>query len=121
MRISDWSSDVCSSDLFKGKTLKIMSAPGAGNMAMARAVLGAVGMKEGTDYTLTELAMNLHVDAMKAGTFDAGYTLEPHGTVMNKTGAAHTVTAAAVSKNLLGREHTHPIMTACPMPRPFAP
>jgi NitT/TauT family transport system substrate-binding protein len=95
---------------FKGKPLKIMSAPGAGNMAMARAVLGAVGMKEGSDYTLTELAMNLHVDAMKAGTFDAGYTLEPNATVMNKTGAAHTVEAGVVSKYIIGRENAYAFM-----------
>src|SRR3546814_8159584 len=62
MRISDWSSDVCSSDL------------------------------------------------MKAGTFDAGYTLEPNGTVMNKTGAAHTVEAGVVSKYIIGRESAYAFM-----------
>src|SRR3546814_2014555 len=67
MRISDGSSDVCSSDL-------------------------------------------LHVDAMKAGTFDAGYTLEPNGTVMNKTGAAHTVEAGVVSKYIIGRESAYAFM-----------
>lgn len=94
----------------KGTAKKIMSAPGAGNMAMARAVLGAVGMKEGTDYTLTELAMNLHADAMKAGTFDAGYTLEPNATVMNKSGAASTVEAGVVSKYIIGREEAYAYM-----------
>jgi len=94
----------------KGSAKKIMSAPGAGNMAMARAVLGAVGMKEGTDYTLTELAMNLHTDAMKAGTFDAGYTLEPNATVMNKSGAATTVEAGVVSKYIIGREEAYAYM-----------
>jgi NitT/TauT family transport system substrate-binding protein len=93
-----------------GAPKKIMSAPGAGNMAMARAVLGAVGMKEGTDYTLTELAMNLHVDAMKAGTFDYGYTLEPNATVMNSTGAAKTVEAGVVSKYIIGREEAYAYM-----------
>lgn len=95
---------------FKGQVKKIMSAPGAGNMAMARAVLGAVGLKEGADYTLTELAMNLHVDAMKAGTFDAGYTLEPNGTVMNKSGAAKTIEAGVVSKYIIGRDDAYAFM-----------
>lgn len=89
---------------------KIMSAPGAGNMAMARAVLGAVGMKEGTDYTLTELAMNLHTDAMKAGTFDFGYTLEPNATVMNSIGAASTVEAGVVAKYIIGRDDAYAFM-----------
>ncbi len=89
---------------------KIMSAPGAGNMAMARAVLSAVGMKEGADYTLTELAMNLHADAMKAGTFDFGYTLEPNATVMNSMGAAKTVEAGVVSKYIIGREEAYAYM-----------
>lgn len=89
---------------------KIMSAPGAGNMAMARAVLTAVGMKEGTDFTLTELAMNLHVDAMKAGTFEYGYTLEPNATVMNSTGAAKTVEAGVVAKYIIGREEAYAYM-----------
>jgi NitT/TauT family transport system substrate-binding protein len=93
-----------------GAPKKIMSAPGAGNMAMARAVLGAVGMKEGADYTLTELAMNLHVDAMKAGTFDYGYTLEPNATVMNSTGAAKTVEAGVVAKYIIGREEAYAYM-----------
>lgn len=95
---------------FKGSPKKIMSAPGAGNMAMARAVLGAVGLKEGSDYTLTELAMNLHVDAMKAGTFDIGYTLEPNATVMNNTGAAKTVEAGVVAKYIIGREEAYAYM-----------
>lgn len=95
----------------KGSTpRKIMSAPGAGNMAMARAVLGAVGMKEGPDYTLTELAMNLHVDAMKAGTFDFGYTLEPNASVMNSSGAAKTVEAGVVAKYIIGREDAYAYM-----------
>jgi NitT/TauT family transport system substrate-binding protein len=93
-----------------GAPKKIMSAPGAGNMAMARAVLGAVGMKEGADYTLTELAMNLHADAMKAGTFDFGYTLEPNATVMNSMGAAKTVEAGVVSKYIIGREEAYAYM-----------
>ena len=58
------------------KSAKIMSAPGPANIVMAKAVLAANGLKEG-DYQLDQLAMPQHVTAMQAGTYDAGYTLEP--------------------------------------------
>ena len=50
------------------KGAKLMSAPGPANLAMAKAVLRAVGLKDG-DYTIDELDMSLHVGAMKAGTY----------------------------------------------------
>ena len=66
----------------KGK--KIMSAPGPANVTMAKAALAAAGLKEG-DYTIDQLDMGQHVNAMTAGTFDAGYTLEPNASTMRKT------------------------------------
>ncbi|MEM8665246.1 MAG: ABC transporter substrate-binding protein [Pseudomonadota bacterium] len=84
--------------------LKVMSAPGPANMVAARAVLSAIGLTEREDYTMTELAMNLHVDAMKAGTFDLGYTLEPTATVMVNAGAATSVEAGVISSYILGRD-----------------
>lgn len=84
--------------------LKVMSAPGPANMVAARAVLSAVGLTEREDYRMTELAMNLHVDAMKAGTFDLGYTLEPTATVMVNAGAATSVEAGVIASYILGRE-----------------
>lgn len=83
----------------KGK--KIMSAPGPANVTMARAVLAAVGLKEG-DYTLDQLDMGQHVNAMTAGTFDAGYTLEPNAAVMRKNGVATTLEAGVIAKYILG-------------------
>ena len=83
----------------KGK--KIMSAPGPANVTMAKAVLAAVGLKEG-DYTLDQLDMGQHVNAMTAGTFDAGYTLEPNATVMRKNGVATTLEAGVIAKYILG-------------------
>ena len=59
----------------KGK--KIMSAPGPANVTMAKAALAAAGLKDG-DYSIDQLDMGQHVNAMTAGTFDAGYTLEPN-------------------------------------------
>ena len=42
-------------------------------------------MKDG-DYTIDQLDMGQHVNAMKAGTFDGGYTLEPSATIMHNLG-----------------------------------
>src|SRR5262249_44199604 len=74
----------------KGK--KPRSAPGPANVRRARAVLAAAGLKEG-DYTIDQLDMGQHVNAMTAGTFDAGYTLEPNATMMRKLGVASTLEA----------------------------
>ncbi len=83
----------------KGK--KIMSAPGPANMTMARAVLRANGLKDG-DYTLDQLDLGQHINALTAGTFDAAYTLEPAGAVLRKSGAAVTLEAGLVAKYVLG-------------------
>ncbi|MBI3434771.1 MAG: ABC transporter substrate-binding protein [Proteobacteria bacterium] len=83
----------------KGK--KILSAPGPANLTMAKAVLAAAGLKEG-DYTIDQLDMGQHVNAMKAGTFDAGYTLEPNASVMRKLGIARTLEAGVIAKYILG-------------------
>jgi NitT/TauT family transport system substrate-binding protein len=85
----------------KGK--KIMSAPGPANMTMARAVLAANGLKEG-DYQLDQLDMGQHVAAMKAGTFDAGYTLEPTATIMANQGSAKMLEAGVIATYVLGTE-----------------
>jgi NitT/TauT family transport system substrate-binding protein len=97
--------DVKSMEGLSGKgMLRVMSAPGPANMSAAKAVLEAVGLREGTDYTMTELAMNLHVEAMQAGTFDLGYTLEPTGTVMLNAGAAELLETGVIATHVLGRE-----------------
>ena len=83
----------------KGK--KIMSAPGPANVTMAKAALAAAGLKEG-DYTLDQLDMGQHVNAMTAGTFDAGYTLEPNASTMRKMGVATTLEAGVIAKYVLG-------------------
>jgi NitT/TauT family transport system substrate-binding protein len=83
----------------KGK--KIMSAPGPANVTMAKAALAAAGLKEG-EYTLDQLDMGQHVNAMTAGTFDAGYTLEPNASTMRKMGVATTLEAGVIAHYLLG-------------------
>jgi hypothetical protein len=64
------------------KGAKILSAPGPANLGAAKAVLKAVGLEEGKDYSIQEQQMGVHVGALQAGTFDAGYTLEPVASVM---------------------------------------
>ncbi len=88
----------------KKRPLKVMSAPGPSNMAVARAGLNAIGLKEGTDYILNELAMNLHVDAMLAGTFDLGMTLEPNATVMLGKGDLVMLESGIIARYVIGRE-----------------
>lgn len=83
------------------KGAKIMSAPGPANVTMAKAALAAAGLKEG-DYTIDQLDMGQHVNAMTAGTFDAGYTLEPNASVMRKLGVATTLEVGVIAKYVLG-------------------
>lgn len=86
------------------RPLKVMSAPGPSNMAVARAGLNAIGLKEGKDYILNELSMNLHVDAMLAGTFDLGMTLEPNATVMLGKGDLALLEAGIIARHVIGRD-----------------
>src|SRR5713101_8242409 len=84
---------------FKG--LKLMSAPGPANLNTAKGILARQGLKDG-DYTIDQLDQGQHVNAMKAGTFDGGYTLEPSATIIEKTGAGHTIEAGVIAKYILG-------------------
>jgi NitT/TauT family transport system substrate-binding protein len=100
----------------KGK--KIMSAPGPANVLMARAALAAAGLKEG-DYQLDQLDMGQHVNAMTAGTFDAGYTLEPNATVMRKNGVASTFEAGVIAKYVLGDPNANAWVGGCALTTDF--
>lgn len=101
----------------KGK--KIMSAPGPGNVTMAKAALAAVGLKDG-DYQLDQLDMGQHVNAMTAGTFDAGYTLEPNAAVMRKNGVATTLEAGLIAKYVLGDPEANAWVGGCAISTDFA-
>src|SRR6202046_1550779 len=95
---------------FKG--LKLMSAPGPANLNTAKGILAKVGLKDG-DYTIDQLDMGQHINAMKAGTFDGGYTLEPSGTIMNQLGFAKTVEAGVIAKYILGDPEADPFAAGC--------
>jgi NitT/TauT family transport system substrate-binding protein len=95
---------------FKG--LKLMSAPGPANLNTAKGILAKVGLRDG-DYTIDQLDMGQHINAMKAGTFDGGYTLEPNATVMNQLGFAKTVEAGVIAKYVLGDPQANPFAAGC--------
>jgi NitT/TauT family transport system substrate-binding protein len=94
------------------KGLKLMSAPGPANLNTAKGILAKNGLKDG-DYTIDQLDMGQHVNAMKAGTFDGGYTLEPGATIMEKLGVAKTIEAGVISKYVLGDEKADAYAAGC--------
>jgi len=95
---------------FKG--LKLMSAPGPANLNTAKGILAKNGLKEG-DYTIDQLDMGQHVNALKAGTFDGGYTLEPSATIMLNIGAGKVVEAGVIAKYILGNPDADAYAAGC--------
>ena len=93
-----------------------MSAPGPANVTMAKAALAAVGLKDG-DYTIDQLDMGQHVNAMTAGTFDAGYTLEPNASTMRKLGVARTIEAGVIAHYILGDPEANAFVAGCALTR----
>src|ERR1700682_689982 len=95
---------------FKG--LKLMSAPGPANLNTAKGILAKVGLKDG-DYSIDQLDMGQHVNAMKAGTFDGGYTLEPSATIMHNLGIAETIESGVIAKYILGNPDADAFAAGC--------
>jgi NitT/TauT family transport system substrate-binding protein len=95
---------------FKGR--KLMSAPGPANLNTAKGILAKVGLHDG-DYTIDQLDMGQHINAMKAGTFDGGYTLEPNASVMNQLGFAKTIEAGVIAKYVLNDPEADPFAAGC--------
>ena len=109
---------------FKAETIvdlkgaKLMSAPGPANLNTAKAILAKNGLKEG-DYTIDQLDMGQHINAMTAGTFDGGYTLEPNASMMIKAGVARSLEAGVISKYILGDEAADAYAAGCAMTSDF--
>jgi NitT/TauT family transport system substrate-binding protein len=101
---------------FKG--LKLMSAPGPANLNTAKGILAKVGLRDG-DYTIDQLDMGQHVNAIKAGTFDGGYTLEPSATIMHNLKAATTVEAGVIAKYVLGNPDADAFAAGCALSTDF--
>ncbi len=100
------------------KGAKIMSAPGPANVTMAKAALAAVGLKDG-DYTLDQRDMGQPVHAMTAGTFDAGFTLEPNASTMRKMGVASTLEAGVIAHYVLGNPEANAFVGGCALTTDF--
>ena len=100
------------------KGAKLMSAPGPANLNTAKAILARDGLKEG-DYAIDQLDMGQHVNAMTAGTFDGGYTLEPNASMMIKAGVARSLEAGLISKYILGSESANGYAAGCAMTADF--
>jgi NitT/TauT family transport system substrate-binding protein len=100
------------------KGAKLLSAPGPANLNTAKAILAKNGLKEG-DYTIDQLDMGQHVNAMTAGTFDGGYTLEPNASMMIKAGVARSLEAGVISKYILGSETADAYAAGCAMTSDF--
>jgi NitT/TauT family transport system substrate-binding protein len=100
------------------KGMKLMSAQGPSNMTAAKAVLAAVGLKEG-DYTIDQLDIAQHVNVMTSGTFDGGYTLEPNASTMRKLGVARTLEAGVIAKYILGSDDAEAFAAGCALTSDF--
>src|ERR1700676_4453743 len=109
---------------FKAETIadlkgaKLLSAPGPANLNTAKAILAKNGLKDG-DYTIDQLDMGQHVNAITAGTFDGGYTLEPNASMMIKSGVARSLEAGVISKYILGDEAADAYAAGCAMTSDF--
>jgi NitT/TauT family transport system substrate-binding protein len=109
---------------FKAETIadlkgaRLMSAPGPANVNTAKAILAKNGLKEG-DYTIDQLDMGQHVNAITAGTFDGGYTLEPSASMMIKAGVARSLEAGLIAKYILGDEAADAYAAGCAMTSEF--
>src|SRR4051812_406043 len=63
--------------------------------------------------------MSQHINAMTAGTFDGGYTLEPNASMMIKAGVARSLEAGVISKYILGDEAADAYAAGCAMTSDF--
>src|SRR6202048_2003712 len=100
------------------KGARLMSAPGPANLNTAKAVLAKFGLKDG-DYPIDQLDMSQHVNAMTAGTFDGGYTLEPNASMMIKAGVARSIDVGVISKYILGDEKADAYAAGCAVTSDF--
>ena len=94
------------------KGAKIMSAPGPANVTMAKAALAAVGSRKATTRLISSTWAQ-HVNVMQAGTFDAGYTLEPNASTMRKMGVATTIEAGVIAHYVLGDPNANAFVGGC--------
>lgn len=83
---------------------KLFSAPGPANIGAARAVLKTVGLKEGSDFSIQEQQIGVHVGALQSGNFQGGYVLEPTATIMVAQKIGKRIETGVIATHLLGRK-----------------
>jgi NitT/TauT family transport system substrate-binding protein len=87
----------------KGTNMRVMSAPGPGNLLMARGTLKAIGLEEGKDFTLQEQPMAQHIPGLQSGQFEIAYTLEPVVSMLVHRGVGRKLEAGVIATHILGR------------------
>jgi NitT/TauT family transport system substrate-binding protein len=85
------------------KGQRIMSAPGPGNLFVAKGVLKAIGLEEGRDYTMQEQPMPQHLPGIQSGQFEVAYSLEPVVSMMVHRGVGRKLEAGVIATHMLGR------------------
>ena len=80
-----------------------MSAPGPGNLFVAKGVLKAIGLEEGRDYTMQEQPMPQHIPGIQSGQFEVAYSLEPVVSMMVHRGVGRKLEAGVIATHMLGR------------------
>lgn len=101
------------------KGTKLFSAPGPANIGAARAVLKAVGLEEGKDFTIQEQQLGTHVGALQSGNFDGGYTLEPLASVLIKNGVGKRLEAGVIATHLMGNAEAEAYAAGCALSGPL--
>lgn len=101
------------------KGARLFSAPGPANIGAARAVLKAVGLEEGKDFTIQEQQLGTHVGALQSGNFDGGYTLEPIASVMIKNGVGKRLEAGVIATHLMGNAEAEAYAAGCALSGPM--
>ena len=95
------------------KGMKLLSAPGPANIGAAKAVLKAVGLEDGKDYTMQEQQIGVQLGALQAGTFDGGYVLEPLASLMVAQGIVKRIESGVIATYLLGDPKAEAYAAGC--------
>lgn len=83
------------------KGAKILSAPGVGNEFIARAALNKAGLAD-SDFTLDQLSFDQHMTVLQTGQYDAAFTLEPLGTIIEQQGVGKVLMSGVIADTVLG-------------------
>ncbi|MFM9884036.1 MAG: ABC transporter substrate-binding protein [Burkholderiales bacterium] len=92
------------------KGARIMSAPGPGNLFVAKGVLKNIGLEDGKDYTMQEQPMANHIAALQSGQFEVAYTLEPVVSMLVHRGVARKLESGVIASHMLGRPDACAVM-----------